>query len=174
MDKPLYEPITTSIACSFNCIRAFEKEQKALDKGIAATVAGWTPTEYQILKSIPGIGSMYAAGILAEIGSVRCFNNNALAKYSGIIWRDNQSGEFDSEDTLMMKAGNRCLRYYLIQAAGSVVRYCPEYEDYYNKKFTEVPKHQHKHALALTARKLIRLILGLLGKNQLYAPAKSR
>ena len=131
--------------------------------------------EYQILKSIPGIGPVYAAGILAEIGSVRCFNNNnALAKYSGIIWRDNQSGEFDSEDTPMMKAGNRYLRYYLIQAAGSVVRYCPEYEDYYNKKFAEVPKHQHKRALALTARKLIRLIFGLLDKNQLYSPAKSR
>ena len=63
---------------------AFEKEQKALDKAITATVAGLNPTEYQILKSIPGIGPVYAAGILAEIGSVRCFNNNnALAKYSG-------------------------------------------------------------------------------------------
>ena len=34
LDKSLYEPITTSIACSFNCIRAFEKEKKALDKAI--------------------------------------------------------------------------------------------------------------------------------------------
>lgn len=114
LDKALYEPITTSIACSFNCIRAFEKEQKALDKAIAATVAGLNPTEYQILKFIPGIGPVYGTGILAEIGSVRCFNNNALAKYSDIIWRDNQSGEFDSEDTPMMKARNRYLRYYLI------------------------------------------------------------
>lgn len=63
LDKVLYEPITTSIACSFNCIRAFEKEQKALDKAIAETAAGLNPTEYQILKSIPGIGPVYAAGI---------------------------------------------------------------------------------------------------------------
>lgn len=175
LDKALYEPITTSIACSFNCIRAFEKEQKALNNAIAETVKGLNPTEYQILKSIPGIGPVYAAGILAEMGSVRCFNNNnALAKYSGIIWRDNQSGEFDSEDTPMMKVGNRYLRYYLIQAAGSVVTYCPEYTDYYNKKYAEVSKHQHKRALALTARKLIRLIFGLLDKNQLYSPAMSR
>ena len=175
LDKVLYEPITTSIACSFNCIHAFEKEQKALDKAIAETAAGLNPTEYQILKSIPGIGPVYAAGILAEIGSVRCFNsNNALAKYSGIIWRDHQSGEFDSDDTPMMKAGNRYLRYYLIQAAGSVATYCPEYTDFYNKKYAEVSKHQHKRALALTARKLIRLIFGLLDKNQLYSPAKSR
>lgn len=128
LDKSLYEPITASIACSFNCIRAFEREQKALDKAIAQTVAGLNPTEYQILLSIPGIGPVYAAGILAEIGSVRCFkSNDALAKYSGIVWRDNQSGEFESDDTPMMKAGNRYLRYYLIQAAASVAAYCPEY-----------------------------------------------
>lgn len=88
LDKSLYEPITTSIACSFDCIRAFEKEQKVLDQAIARTVTGLNPTEYQILKSIPGIGSVYAAGILAEMGSVRCFaSNNSLAKYSGIVWR---------------------------------------------------------------------------------------
>ena len=173
LDKALYEPITTSIACSFNCIRAFEKEKKALDKAIAETVEGLNPTEYQILKSIPGIGPVYAAGILAEMGSIRCFsNNNALAKYSGIVWRDNQSGEFDSEETPMMKAGNTYLRYYLIQAAGSVVTYCPEYMAYYEKKYAEVPKHQHKRALALTARKLIRLIFGLLDNNQLYSAAR--
>lgn len=137
-------------------------------------MAGLNPTEYQILRSIPGIGPVYAAGILAEMGSVRCFgNNNALAKYSGIIWRDNQSGEFDSDDTPMIKAGNRYLRYYLIQAAGSVAAYCPEYTAYYNKEYAEVPKHQHKRALALTARKLIRLIFGLLDNNQLYSAAKS-
>lgn len=175
LDKALYEPITISIACSFNCIRAFEKEQRALDKAIAQAVAGLNPVEYQILKSIPGIGPVYAAGILAEMGSVRCFNNhNALAKYSGIVWRDNQSGKFDAEDTPMVKAGNRYLRYYLIQAAGSVATYCPEYTAYYSKKFAEVPKHQHKRALALTARKLIRLIFGLLDRNQLYSAEKSR
>ena len=155
LDKSLYEPITASIACSFNCIRAFEREKKALDKAIAQTVAGLNPTEYQILMSIPGIGPVYAAGILAEMGSVRCFkSNDALAKYSGIVWRDNQSGEFESDDTPMIKAGNR------------------EYAAFYEKKYAEVSKHQHKRALALTARKLIRLIFGLLDKNQLYSAAK--
>ena len=175
LDKSLYAPITSSRACSFNCIRAFEHEKKTLDKAIAKTVAGLNPTEYQILKSIPGIGPVYAAGILAEMGSISCFkNNNTLAKYSGITWRDNQSGEFDSEETPMQKTGNTYLRYYLIQAAGSVATYCPEYTAYYNKKYAEVSKHQHKRALALTARKLIRLIFGLLDNNQLYSAAKSR
>nr|WP_242865884.1 transposase [Desnuesiella massiliensis] len=69
----------------------------------------------------------------------------------------------------MNKAGNRYLRYYLIEAAGSVIRHIPEYQEFYQRKFAEVTTHQHKRALALTSRKLIRMIFGLLAKNQLYS-----
>ncbi|NBH15866.1 IS110 family transposase, partial [Lachnospiraceae bacterium] len=175
LDKSLYEPLTASISCSFNCIRAFQKELKAIDDAILTTVKGLNPTEYQILCSIPGIGKVYASGILAEMGTVRCFkNHDALAKYCGIVWKENQSGEFDGEDTPMNKAGNRYLRYYMIEAAGSVVSHEPVYREFYSKKFAEVRKHQHKRALALTSRKLIRLIFGLLDKNELYSLDKSR
>ena len=118
---------------------------------------------------------VYAAGILAEMGSVRCFpNNDFLARYSGIVWKDSDSGEFEVEDRPMNKAGNRYLRYYLIQAVGSVAQYCPESAAFYQKKYAEVPKYQHKRALALTARKLKRMILKIKNKNQLYSPAKSK
>lgn len=175
LDKCLYEPLTASISCSFNCIKAFEKELKAIDDAILRAVKGLNPVEYQVLTSVPGIGKVYASGILAEIGSIRCFkNNDALAKYCGIVWRENQSGEFEADDTPMNKAGNRYLRYYMIEAAGSVVNYCPEYRAFYQKKFAEVRTHQHKRALALTSRKLIRMLFGLLDKSQLYSPQKSR
>ena len=68
LDKCLYEPLTVSIGCSFNCINAFEKELKAIDDAILRTVKGLNPTEYQVLNSVPGIGKVYASGILAEIG----------------------------------------------------------------------------------------------------------
>lgn len=175
LDKCLYEPLTVSISCSFNCIRAFDKELKAIDGAIARTVRGLNPVEYQVLTSVPGIGKVYAIGILAEIGSIRCFkDNDALAKYCGIVWKKRQSSNFDAEDTPMNKAGNRYLRYYMIEAAASVVRHCPEYAAFYDKKFAEVRKHQHKRALALTSRKLIRMLFGLLDKSQLYSVDKSR
>lgn len=169
LDKCLYEPLTTSIACSFNCIQAFEKELKSINKAIEKAVMGLNPVEYQILMSIPGFGPTYSSGILAELGSIQAFSsNNAVAKYAGIVWQENQSGCFKAENTPMSKAGNRYLRYYLIEATGSVVRHIPEYEAFYQKKYAEVTIHQHKRALALTSRKLIRLIFGLLAKNQLY------
>ena len=34
LDKCLYEPLTISIASSFNCISSFERELKAIDKAI--------------------------------------------------------------------------------------------------------------------------------------------
>lgn len=170
LDKCLYEPLTTSIACSFNCIQAFERELKTINNAIEKAVRGMNPVEYQILMSIPGFGPVYSSGILAELGSVHAFpNNDAIAKYAGIVWKENQSGNFKAENTPMNKAGNHYLRYYLIEAAGSVIRHIPEYQAFYQKKFAEVTTHQHKRALALTSRKLIRLIFGLLAKNQLYS-----
>lgn len=95
---------------------------------------GLNPDEYTVLNSIPGIGKVYSAGILAEIGSVKAFQNaNALAKYCGIVWNDNDSGDFEAEDKRMSKAGNSYLRYYIIEATGSVIRHCPEYERFYHK-----------------------------------------
>ena len=67
-----------------------EKELKAIEKAIEQTVQVINPLEYQVLKSIPGIGPTYAAGILAEIGVIKAFpNNDALAKYCDIIRKEN-------------------------------------------------------------------------------------
>jgi transposase len=170
LDKCLYEPLTISIASSFNCINALEGEVKKLNKAIERAIKGFNTNEYQSLISIPGIGPVFASAILAEIGSVKAFrSHDAIAKYAGLVWNPNQSGDFTAEDTNMSKAGNRYLRYYLVEAANSVKNHTAVYNDFYNKKFAEVKKHQHKRALALTSRKLIRLIFGLLDKNQLYS-----
>ena len=173
LDKILYEPLNTSIASSFNLIKAFDAEIKIIDKAIEKTIKGVNPVEYQSLTSIPGIGPVLASGILAEIGTIASFgSHDALAKYAGLTWRVNQSGDYSSDDTRMTKTGNKYLRYYLIEAANSVRNHVPEYRDFYNKKYGEVTTHCHKRALALTSRKLVRLIFGLLTKNQIYSSSK--
>lgn len=173
LDKCLYEPITVSLASSYNCIKTYQTEVKHIDKAIEKAIKGLNTNEYQCLMSIPGIGPVYAAGILSEIGSVKAFpNNDALAKYAGLVWTKKQSGNFEAEDTSLSKAGNRYLRYYLIEAANSVKNHVSAYNDFYYKKYDEVKTHQHKRALALTSRKLIRLIFGLLNNNQLFSSEK--
>lgn len=169
LDKCMYEPLNVSLASSFNCIQTYQKEMKLIDQALAKTINGMNPNAFTILKSIPGIGPVWAAGMLAEIGDITAFHSSdALAKYAGLTWLKNDSGDFTSEDNQISKAGNTYLRYYLGEAANSVRRHIPEYSEYYAKKYAEVTKHQHKRALALTSRKFVRLVFGLLVKNQLY------
>ena len=173
LDKILYEPLNASISSSFNLIKAFEDEIKTIDKAIEKNIKGLNTTEFQSLISIPGIGPILASGILSEIGTITSFNSHdALAKYAGLTWRVKQSGDFCSDETKMTKTGNKYLRYYLIEAANSVKNHVPEYKDFYNKKYSEVTTHNHRRALALTSRKLVRLIFGLLTKNQIYSSNK--
>lgn len=82
----------------------------------------------------------------------------------------NESGDYESEKTKRMRTGNKYLRYYLIQAADSVRKHDSVYRDDYQKKYQEVPKHQHKRSLVLTARKLVRLVCSLQITDQLYIP----
>lgn len=169
LDKAAYEPINTAIASSLAILRCLENEMKHINKEIENLSKGFNSDEYNCLISIPGIGPTFAAGILSEIGSIRQFDNEeGLAKFAGLTWRRHQSGDDEYEDTPMTKTGNAYLRYYLIEAASMAVLHNPVYKEYYQKKFAEVKTHQHTRAIALTARKLVRLIYGLLSKNQLY------
>jgi hypothetical protein len=43
-----------------------------------------------------------------------------------------------------------------------------EYAAYYERKYREVRQHQHKRAVVLSARKLVRLVVRLLTTNQPY------
>ena len=174
LDKLAYDPINVSISSSFNTINALENNLKVIDKAIEKNVKGLCENEYKILLSIPGIGPVYAAGIIAEIGSIKFFKtNNELAKYAGLTWRKTQSGNFEADATRMTKTGNKYLRYYFIEAANRVKAQIPEYKQFYTRKYEDVSKTPHKRALVLTARKLVRLVFGLLHHNKLYTDKKS-
>lgn len=169
LDKSAYEPINTAIASSLCILRCLQNELKHIDKEMENLIKGFNADEYKCLISIPGIGPTFAAGILSEIGSIKQFDNEeGLAKFAGLTWRRHQSSNIEYEDTPMTKTGNAYLRYYLIEAASMAILHNPVYKEYYQKNYNEVKTHQHTRALALTARKLVRLIYGLMSKNQLY------
>lgn len=124
------------------------------------------------LGSIPGIGPVFAAGIMAEIGDLARFDfdHAKVAKYAGFKWHRHQSGNFTADQSRLTKAGNRYLRYFFCEAANSVRMHDAQYKAFYNKKYHEVRQHQHKRATVLTARKLVRLVVRLLTTNQAYQP----
>ena len=161
----LAHSVNLILATTLQNIRALTKGLKEIDTAIAKEFAAFPNT----LTSIPGMGPVYSAGIYAEIGNSNRFHSQAqLAKFAGLTWRKTESGNFVGDITRMTKSGDKYLRYYLIQAANSLRVHNEQYKAYYQTKYREVTIHRHKRALALTARKLVRLIFALLSKNQLY------
>jgi len=168
-------------------IAFIEKQIVQVEKQMETEVHIHHP-EVDHLTNIKGIGIVFAVGIASEIGGLQRFfdghkwdqrkkrfrNKNlrdvedAVAKFAGLWWPRNDSGGFQGEERRMNKNGNHYLRYYLIEAADKLRQHLPEYQAYYNRKYRETKKHQHKRALVLTARKSVGLYVGLLHRNEPY------
>jgi transposase len=171
LDKVLDEPLRVVLSTTMASIRGLQQQVKTLDKTIARELSGIPQT----LDSVPGLGPVWTAGLIAELGDIQRFADEAaIAQYAGLTWPKHQSGAFQAEDTRMSKRGNAYLRYYLIEAANSVRQHCPEYGTYYRNKHAETTKHAHRRAVVLTARKLVRLIDALLRQGALYRPPEAR
>lgn len=169
LPKTVNDSVNQVLSISITSIKALDAQIKEFDKAIKAQME-LLPN---VLSSIPGIGPVYSAGILAEIGDINRFPSQAqLGKYAGLVWTQNQSGDFEAENTKLIKSGNRFLKYYLCEGALSLVRCDTEYSNFYHSKYKEVNRHQHKRALALTARKFVRLVFRLLKDNRLYRAAE--
>lgn len=172
LGKVLESSVDIVLATYAMMIKTLKQQVKELDRAIERLLE--VIPESQCLLGIPGIGQVYTAGILAEIGQIERFEDQAkVAKYAGLYWKRKQSGSYESERTSLTRTGNHYLRYYLVEAANSVKNREPVYNEYYYKKYNEVPKHKHKRALVLTARKLVRLVDVLLRNHQLYTPERS-
>jgi transposase len=171
LDKVLADPLALVLGTTMATIRTLQQQLRTLDRTIAQELIGIPQT----LGSVPGLGPVWTAGLVAEIGAITRFPHEAsLAQYAGLVWRVHESGDFQAEDTPLTKVGNTYLRYYLVEAANSVRVHCPEYTAYYQAKFAQSPKHAHKRALVLTARKLVRLVDALLRAGQVYRPPEAR
>ena len=166
LPKAFTPALNTCLGLALEQMEQLSQQIEQLDVRIAAGLQA-LPNP---LSSIPGIGQVYAAGILSEIGNIQRFacDDAKVAKYGGLKWCHYQSGEFEAEQTPLTRHGNHYLRYYLVEAANHVRRHVPEYAAYYAKKYAEVKTHAHKRALVLTARKLVRLVTALLATNQPY------
>ena len=165
LNSKMQNSVDVALSMTMENIQFFKGQIKKLDRVIDKEVEAIPNT----LESIPGIGPVLAAGIISEVGDITRFHGHAaLAKFAGLTWTRYQSGEFEAEETSLTKAGNLYLRYYLVEAASSLRLHNPEYAAFYKRKYDEVPKHQHKRALVLTARKFVRLVFALLSKDQLY------
>lgn len=146
-------------------IQNTQDEIELLDKQIAVLIkATRTP-----LLTVPGIGCTLAAIILSEIGDITRFETPAqLLAFAGMEPSAYQSGNFNANNTPMVKRGSTYLRWAILQAARLVAMRDKTFKDFLNKK-----RNEGKHfnvALSHVGKKLIRVIFHMLLTDREFVP----
>ena len=122
---------------------------------------------------ISGIGENTLSGILAEMGDISRFDDvKEIQKLSGLGLVACSSGKHKGE-TKISHRGRKRLRYWLFQAAKSVVAHAEEFKElhiYYTTR-ADNPLKKMQSLIAI-ACKLLRIIYTILKKGTVYDPKK--
>ena len=122
---------------------------------------------------ISGIGETTLSGILAEMGDVSRFDSaKEIQKLSGLGLVACSSGKHKGE-TKISHRGRKKLRYWLFQAARSVVSHAEEYKELHEHYTTRDDNPlKKKQSIIVIACKLLRIIFAILTKGIVYDPQK--
>lgn len=119
----------------------------------------------RLLMTIPGVGFVSALTLYAEICDIRRFSSpEKLAHYAGLVPKVRQSGEHSSVGR--ESTGDKWLKWILVEAAWSHVRFCPE--GHLAQVFRDacVRKGNSKDAIKVVARKLVNVVWAVLTYEQ--------
>lgn len=123
---------------------------------------------YTHLQTIPGIGPLLAARLIAELGDLSRFDNSRqLTAYAGLDPVVYQSGQMDGKHLSISKKGNRHLRAILYQV---IVLSTQVKHDHSLKIYVQNKKQTHcnKSANIAGCAKLLRIIFSLYRSNETY------
>lgn len=127
--------------------------------------------EGKYLLSVRGLNYISVAGLLAELGSFRCYHNSKqLIKMAGSNPTESESGEKRAAHTPMSKQGRPVLRYCAWTAVIPMLRLNSDFRAW-AKKRRERPVHEHplngREVVGAALNKLLRLSFALV-KNQAF------
>ena len=125
--------------------------------------------EYDLIQSIPGIGTKIAATILAEIGEIDRFDHaKKLVAFAGVDPSVFSSGKFTATQNKITKHGSRRLRTALYQAVRCGIRSNrnKKLRAYYDKKRAE--GKLFKVAVIACVNKLIHWIFAILTTKEAF------
>lgn len=173
--KGAFESYVLSLRMLITLLFQYQEHLSTLEKQIDALAE--ERKEYDLLRSIPGVGNKIAATILAEIGEIERFDHaKKLVAFVGVDPSVTSSGKFIASTNRITKRGSKRLRRSLYQAVQCGVRkrkMCPlqsyvnpRMRAYYDAKKAE--GKPHKQVVIACVNKLIRWIYGMLTKNEPY------
>lgn len=170
--------IKDGMDASKRAVKWFVEQILALDKELAyieeliLQKCQEIPYAENILE-ISGIGENTLSGILAEMGDISRFDDvKEIQKLSGLGLVACSSGKHKGE-TKISHRGRKRLRYWLFQAAKSVVAHAEEFRELHIY-YTTRPENPLKkmQSLIVIACKLLRIIYTILKTGAIYDPKK--
>ncbi|KEF38776.1 transposase [Schinkia azotoformans MEV2011] len=174
-EKTVYQSHILSLGMYINIILQYKEHLSRLESEIDALAK--EIEEYNIIKSIPGIGEKIAATIISEIGEIDRFNHpKKLVAFAGVDPSVFESGKFRATQNRITKRGSSRLRHALYMAVRCAIRDCrkkkttdeilprnKKMREYYDKKREE--GKPFKVAVIACVNKLLHWIFALL-KNR--------
>jgi transposase len=140
--------ITKTIAAIDDQIRALIGRDESLKR------------DYDLLNSIPGVGFVTAAVVLAEFGDLRRFGRSRqIGAHAGVTTQKNDSGQYESRGR-MSKKGNVHVRRVLYMAAMSAKTFNPLMREVYQRLTSRGKKPMV--ALGTIMRKLLVLMRAIV------------
>lgn len=143
-------------------IDGIENEIEEKSKGIK---------ELELLRTIPGIGTISAASIVGEIANIDRFSSvKKLRAFAGIDPSVKESGSSVRGRSTLSKRGSPYLRRTLYYAANAARRFSPTFREYYERKSSQHPHSRGRYAIIATANKLLTVIYYMLKHREPFNP----
>jgi len=176
--KNLYSSLVLSLDMYIKMLLEYKKHLSMLEDEIDALAK--SIEEYEIIRSIPGVGEKIAATIISEIGEIERYNHpKKLVAFAGIDPTVFESGTFKGTQNRITKRGSSRLRQTLYMAVKCAIRDCRKQKTtdeiiprnkrlraFYDKKREE--GKPYKVALIACANKLLHWIYALLKNKSIF------
>jgi transposase len=177
-EKTVYQSHILSLKMYINIILQYKEHLSTLESEIDALAK--EVEEYNIIKSIPGIGEKIAATIISEIGEIDRFTDpKKLVAFAGVDPSVFESGKFTATKNRITKRGSSRLRHALYMAVRCAIRDCRKKKttdeiiprnkrmrEYYDKKREE--GKPFKVAVIACVNKLLHWIFALLKNKTIF------
>lgn len=125
--------------------------------------------QYDLLKSIPGIGALTAAVLLGEVGNFRDFDSaRQVAAYAGVVPKQHDSGSSVHKKPHLSKRGNPRLRQALYMPAVVAMKRNPLMQAL--RERMAKTGHSKMAIIGAVMRKLLHLAYGVIKTGKPFDP----
>ncbi len=166
LDREISQSAALRLQICLDLIKNLDDEIETLEKEIFNYAYSKHKREMDLLMSVPGIGEIGAATLIAEIGNFKDFlSGDKLASWLGLVPNVYQSAD-KYHNGRITKRGSKVARWILTQIAQAAARKKnSKLKEFFNRKKKTIG---HAKAIIALARKIATIIWHLIINDEMY------